>query len=252
MKVLAGGCRVYAPGEGQLTARGPWTARTVMCRMTGTALITQTISEYAMGSSPTVTNPTAEEVLYIVSGTGTCHLDGFAYPLRPGLGVFVPPGVPYRVENAGPQDLHVVSACCPEDSGRQVADAPVTVRSGEPPRRTVHGDDREPIRAGRDRLFRYLVHTDVGCKEVTQFVGWIPTSKAPFHRHTYEEGIYILEGHGMLHLHDQPTPTEFGPGTSIYLPVGVVHCLENPGPTPIRVLGVFHPSGSPGVAYEDD
>lgn len=33
---------------------------------------------------------------------------------------------------------------------------------------------------------------------------------------------------------------------------GVLHCLENPGPSPIRLLGVFYPSGSPGAAYEDD
>lgn len=96
------------------------------------------------------------------------------------------------------------------------------------------------------------MHTDVGCQTVTQFVGWIPRSRAPFHRHTYEEAIYILEGRGILHLRGQSAAAEFGPGTSIYLPVGVVHCLENPGPAAIRVLGVFHPSGSPGVAYEDD
>jgi mannose-6-phosphate isomerase-like protein (cupin superfamily) len=116
----------------------------------------------------------------------------------------------------------------------------------------VHEDDRDEIRAGQDRVFRYLVYTDLGCQQVTQFVGWIPTSKAPFHLHTYEEGIFILEGNGILHLHGQMNASEFGPGASIYLPDGVVHCLENPGTTPIRVLGVFHPSGSPGAAYEDD
>jgi mannose-6-phosphate isomerase-like protein (cupin superfamily) len=252
VKTLDGGCRMYAPGDGQLSTTGTWTARTVMNRSSGTKLITQTINDYGVGTSPSVVNPAGEEVLYVVRGTGTCQLGGYRYGLRPGVGVYVPPATSYTIENPGPETLHIVSACCPEDPGRRVAEKSEPARTGEAPHRAVHEDDREPIRAGRDRLFRYLAHTDVGCKEVTQFAGWIPKSKAPFHRHTYEEGIYILDGHGILHLRRERGGTEFGPGTSIYLPVGVVHCLENPGPAPIRVLGVFHPSGSPGVAYEDD
>jgi mannose-6-phosphate isomerase-like protein (cupin superfamily) len=252
MKVLAGGCRVYDPGDGDVLSAGPWTARTVMSRASGAKLITQMIHDYEVGTSPAVVNPQSEEVLYVVGGSGTCHLDGHAYPLEGGVGVFVPPGASYHIENAGPETLRIVSACCPEDAGRRVSDDRATRRPGEAPRRTVRQEEREAIRAGRDREFRYLVHTDVGCQSVTQFVGWIPKGRAPFHRHTYEEGIYILGGNGILHVRGQRGVTEFGPGTSIYLPVGVVHCLENPGPDPIRVLGVFHPSGSPGVAYEDD
>ena len=116
----------------------------------------------------------------------------------------------------------------------------------------IHPEEREAIRAGQDRMFRYLVHTDLGCREVTQFVGWIPPSRAPFHFHTYEECIFILDGHGVLHLECHASASEFGPGASIYLPEGVVHCLENPGPAPVRLLGVFYPSGSPSAAYEDD
>jgi mannose-6-phosphate isomerase-like protein (cupin superfamily) len=252
MKVLTGGCRVYEPGDGEVASAGPWTARTVMCRASGTTLITQMINDYAVGTSPSVVNPRAEEVLYVVEGTGICHLGGFAYPLEPGIGVFVPPGTDYHIENRGPGTLRLVSACCPEDSGRHVSETRTSPRPGEAPKRSVREEEREPIRAGKDRVFRYLVHTDVGCQSVTQFVGLIPKSRAPFHRHTYEEGIYILEGNGILHLRGQRHVTEFGAGSSIYFPVGVVHCLENPGPAPIRVLGVFHPSGSPGAAYEDD
>ena len=224
-----------------------------MCRASGTTLITQMINDYDVGTSPSVVNPEAEEVLYVVEGTGTCHLAGYPYPLAPGVGVFVPPARDYHIEKSGgPGTLRLVSACCPEDPGRRVSEARTSPRSGEAPKRSVREEEREPIRAGKDRVFRYLVHTDVGCQSVTQFVGLIPKSKAPFHRHTYEEGIYILEGNGILHLRGQRQATEFGAGSSIYFPVGVVHCLENPGPAPIRVLGVFHPSGSPGAAYEDD
>jgi quercetin dioxygenase-like cupin family protein len=141
--------------------------------------------------------------------------------------------------------LRIVSACCPVTQALACSPKPSKTLA-------IHEDDREQIRAGEDRVFRFLVHTDLGCKQITQFVGWIPTSKAPFHLHTYEEAIYILEGQGILHLEGHLNASEFGPGSSIYLPDGVVHCLENPGPAPIRLLGVFHPSGSPGAAYETE
>lgn len=252
MKLLVGGCRVYAPEDGQVVARGNWTARTIICQESGAKRITQAINDYGPGSSPAVVNPHAEEVLYVSEGEGECRVNGFVYPLRPGCAVFIPPEAVYNVENAGPRNLRIISSCCPEDPRRQVLDRPLPAAPGEARRLMVHEDDRETIRAGQDREFRYLVYTDLGCQQVTQFAGRIPTSKAPFHLHTYEEGIYILEGHGILHLQGHMSASEFGPGDSIYLPDGVVHCLENPGESPIRLLGVFHPSGSPGAAYEDD
>ena len=106
----------------------------------------------------------------------------------------------------------------------------------------VHEDEREAIRAGEDRVFRYLIHTDLGCRQITQFAGWIPHSKAPFHYHSYEEGIFILEGSGMVHVEDEKCPNSV-PASSIYLPIGVRHCLENPGHAPISCWAYFtHPA----------
>ena len=31
----------------------------------------------------------------------------------------------------------------------------------------------------------------------------------------------------------------------VYLPPGCVHCIENTGPGVMRIMGVFHPAGSP-------
>jgi mannose-6-phosphate isomerase-like protein (cupin superfamily) len=249
MKVLEGGCRVYAPEDGRIDRMGTLAQRIVVCQASGAKRITQTVNDYAPGSSPGFVNPAAEEALYVVSGEGICRIDGFIYSLRPGAAVFVPPGSAYLIANTGSDTLRILSSCCPEDPGRRVVEPPIAP-SGERPKLRVHEDDREVIRAGGDRMFRFLVHTDLGCRTVTQFVGWIPTSHAPFHFHTYEECIYILEGRGILHLDAHARASEFGPGSSIYLPDGVVHCLENPGPEPIRLLGVFYPSGNPGAAYE--
>jgi mannose-6-phosphate isomerase-like protein (cupin superfamily) len=107
---------------------------------------------------------------------------------------------------------------------------------------------REKLPATSGREFCLLVHTDLGCRQVTQFVGWIPQSAAPFHFHTYEEVLFILSGRGILHVEDGEC--DVFPGSSIYFPVRVKHCLENPEPEPLRLLGVFYPSGSPAAAYQ--
>lgn len=252
MKILTGGCRVYSAEDGQLSTLGSWTARTVISHASGAERITQTVSDYAPGSSPAVVNPSAEEVLYVAAGEGKCRVDGFEYALSPGTAIFIPPGAVYNIENpagkTGVETIRIVSSCCPEDPERHIVDGPLPNGSGQPPRLLVHEDAREDIAAGQDRLFRYLVYTDVGCKQITQFAGWIPPSKAAVHYHTYEEGIFILEGRGIVHTDD--ASCEFEAGCSIYFPIGVRHCVENPGPSRIKLLGAFYPSGSPGVAYE--
>jgi mannose-6-phosphate isomerase-like protein (cupin superfamily) len=250
VKILTGGCRVYSADDGQFSTIGNWTARTVICHDSGARRITQTVSDYAPGLSPAVVNPRAEEVLYVASGDGKCRVNGFEYALSPGAAIFVPPGAIYTIENTGVTAIRLVSSCCPEDPQRHIVDGPLPAASGEPPQLLVHEDLRENIRAGQDRLFRYLVYTDLGCKQITQFAGWIPPSKAPVHYHTYEEGIFILEGHGIVHTDDESC--EFGPGCSVYFPIGVRHCVENPGSSTIKLLGAFYPSGSPGEAYEPD
>jgi mannose-6-phosphate isomerase-like protein (cupin superfamily) len=250
MNVLEGGTRVYGPEDGKVITHGTWSTRTLVCRETGAKQIAQTINEYAPGRSPVVVNPAAEEVLYIMRGEGVCHVNGFAYPVKPGCAIYVPADAEYSVENSGSETLRVVSVCCPEDPQRHIVENPRPAATGLAPRLMVHESDREDIRAGTDRLFRFLVHKDLGCQQITQFVGFIPPSKAPIHYHTYEEAIHIVEGTGIVHT--DGGDAEFGPGSSIYFPVGARHCVENNGTASIRLLGVFYPSGSPGAAYEDD
>jgi mannose-6-phosphate isomerase-like protein (cupin superfamily) len=248
VKILSGGCRVYSAEDGRVSTIGNWTARTVISHDSGARHITQTISQYGHGISPAIVNPESEEVLYVAGGQGTCRINGFAYELRPGAAIFVPPGAVYNIENTGTETVRIVSSCCPQDPRRHIVDGLMPDAAGETPRLLVHEDLREDIRAGQDRLFRYLIYTDVGCNQVTQFAGWIPPSKAPVHYHTYEEGVFILEGRGIVHTDD--ASCEFEAGCSIYFPIGVRHCVENPGTSTIKLLGAFYPSGSPGVAYE--
>ena len=254
MKVLDGACRVFRPGEGEIYTQGNWTSRTLISRKTGAQHIAQRVNEYSEGRSPAVVNPAAEEVLYVAGGSGVCRVNGLTCALEPRTGIYIPAGTDYEVENRGPQKLVLVGVCCPDDEsrrileGREAAAKRASAAGIAPPELVVREQDRQPMKAGSDRKFWLLVDKDSGCHQITQFVGFIPPSKAPFHYHTYEEAIYILEGAGIVHTEN--SSCEYGPGTCIFLPIGLRHCLENPGPEPVRLLGVFYPSGSPAASYE--
>ena len=63
----------------------------------------------------------------------------------------------------------------------------------------VNKNDQKNLPAGEDRYFKLMIDPDFGSKYVTQFLGYIKKIKAPFHDHTYDEVIYILEGEGVVH-----------------------------------------------------
>ena len=44
-----------------------------------------------------------------------------------------------------------------------------------------------------------------------------------------------------------PASKPLAPGSCVHLPPGRPHCLENTGAATLRVLGVFHPGGSPAA-----
>ncbi|HXG92463.1 MAG TPA: cupin domain-containing protein [Blastocatellia bacterium] len=248
MKILSGGAAVIAGGAFTQT-EGARRYRTPVSRAMGARDIVQTISLYSRGFAAARRNRTSEEVLYVTRGEGVCHIDGHAYALAPGMAAFIPTASVYRIENTGESDLEIVSVCCPEDEQAEIVEAEMR---GEPnetkPIRTVHEADQKPIPTG-DRTFKLLISHEQGASRVTQFIGVIPPGRASMHHHTYEEAIYIIEGRGRVWT--DGGSAEFEAGASIYLPRGVSHSLENTGATDIRLLGVFHPSGSPAARYDD-
>src|SRR5271165_4382017 len=157
MKIIGDGCRVFDADEGEVTRLGTWTARARICHATGAEKVTQTVSEYAPGKSPAVTNPVAEEVLYVVSGTGSCLIDGIPHDLCPGTGVYVPPGSEYIVENTSSEPLNVVSACCPEDPNRKINDQAERAAFMQSRQLTVNVANRKSLPATAGREFRLLV-----------------------------------------------------------------------------------------------
>jgi mannose-6-phosphate isomerase-like protein (cupin superfamily) len=211
-------------------------AKVTIDRSCGCERLEQRVLRFAPGRSDERDTGDRQELLFVASGRGTLLAAGDAHELAPDTGAFVVPGETWAVDNPGPDDLVLVSVTAPCEGQLRTQ---VTVRYA----------DRPALPATPNREFRLLVTEDLGCLEVTQFVGLIPPGRAPLHSHTYDEVVYVVEGEGVLHLGGTDTP--LAPGSCVHLPPLLEHCLENTGPTPMRVLGVFHPSGSPASkAYE--
>src|SRR5262247_4167006 len=178
------------------------------------------------------------ELWFVIAGQGRVSRGtGPARPVRLATGLWLPPGAAYRVAAAGPGPLRLDAVSLPA-GGR--AGAPGDAAG---PRLSELGDC--PVEVTGDRRFRVLFGPGYGCDAATQFVGEIPPGRAPLHSHTYDEVVLVLEGEGVLHA--APAEHSIAPGTCIHLPPGQRHCLENTGQGTLRVLGVFHPGGSPAA-----
>ncbi len=201
----------------------------------------QRVIRFAPGRSRERSTPDRHELLYVVAGSGALELDGERHELMPGTAAFVAPGETWAIDNAGAEELLLVDVTA-------TADAAV---DDSRRKKVIRFDDQEEHTASVERTFRYLVNEDAGCLDVTQFIGIVQPSKAPFHSHPYEELGYIVEGEGVAHVGGTEVPLK--PGSCFHLPPEKVHCIENVGPGPMRILGVFHPSDSPANrVYQDN
>jgi mannose-6-phosphate isomerase-like protein (cupin superfamily) len=207
----------------------------------GCERLEQRVLRFAPGRSHDRTLNGHQEVLFVVEGEGELELDGERHRLDPGTAVFVKSGETYAVENSGPGEVLAVSVRAPEDRGEAEGGRKVTVRL----------EDQPELQASSERTYRYLVNEDAGCLDMTQFMGIVQPSKAPLHSHPYDEVGYVVEGEGVAHVGGRSTPLK--QGSCFHLPPDEIHCIENSGRGVMRILGVFHPSGSPASrAYQDN
>lgn len=205
----------------------------------GGGRLMQRVVRFAPGRSrPRSPGAGRQEILYVLEGEGTLHLNG-EHALEPDTGVYVLPEDSYEIENEGPSDLVVVSVVTPQERPAEGL--------GQGRKAVVRFRDQPTIPVGGPREFRYLVNEEMGSLDVTQFVGLVQPSRAPEHFHEYDEVAFIVEGEGAIHMGG--VDAAVGPGTCIFFPRRVSHCLENSGTGVMRVMGVFYPSGSPGVHY---
>jgi mannose-6-phosphate isomerase-like protein (cupin superfamily) len=203
---------------------------------TGSEALTQRLLRFGPGRSAPCDPGGCEEALFVVEGSGTLLLDGVVHAVEPETAVRVLPGQSYQVDNPGPGELALVSVLVPP-AAEAPREAPAVVRLA----------DQQSRDATSDRAFRVLLDPESGLTGGTQFVGVIPTKRAPEHYHHYDEVIYVLEGEGLLHVGDDRTP--IGASSCIHLRPRLQHCLENTGPGEMRVVALFRPAGDPSEAY---
>jgi mannose-6-phosphate isomerase-like protein (cupin superfamily) len=180
------------------------------------------------------------ELWFVIAGLGQLTSGDLPpVPVRQDTAVWLPPGGRYRLSAGGRGALRLDSVCLPAGPAGLVGvtgDAAVA-------RLSELGDC--PVEVTGDRRFRVLFGPGNGCGAATQFVGEIPPGRAPQHSHPYDEVVLILAGEGVLH--SGPADRPLVPGSCVHLPPGRPHCLENTGQATLRVLGVFHPGGSPAA-----
>lgn len=241
---LTGGCTVSELREGT-----PGTDNGVRIwqhagRAHGAAAISLRVVELPEGRA-LVGGFSCDEVLYVLDGAG--KLDGRA--LEPDTGIYLAPRVRATIDCSRPMTL--VSSRCPDPDGSTGGGPRISDSA-----RGAETDAGEPVvvrlsdcisKTTGDRWYRVLLDHHIGNSRVTQFVGSIPPGRAPDHYHEYEEVLCILAGRGRMWTGDKSTPIQRG--SCVYLPRRQVHCVENTGDSELRLLGVFHPSGSPAVRY---
>jgi quercetin dioxygenase-like cupin family protein len=235
LAILDGGCRVVGLKDGEPALDGALRIWKHFGTEAGAAAISLRVLELPAGEQAALRNETSDEVLYVISGSGS----GNRLMLTGGTGLYLPPST--SLEIAATEDLTLVSSRCPDDGA--------TLEGYEPGHGALFAvatQDR-PVQRTGDRWYREVINEDAGSTQVTQFVGGIPPGRAPDHFHLYEEVIVILDGTGEMWAGASHTPIQTG--SCIFLPHGQVHCVENRGHGEMRLLGVFYPAGSPAVRY---
>ncbi len=222
---------VVHPDEVEPRREGSAEVRTTFDARNGCERLEQRVLRFPPGRSEERRLEGRQEILYVVSGRGAIELNRERHELAAGTGVFVAEEETYVVD--ADDELELVSVLTDHD-GTPTKERAVTVRF----------DDQRELEASSERSYRYLINEDAGCADVTQFVGIVQPSKAPFHSHPYDEVGYIIAGEGIAHVGGQERPLRAG--SCFHLAPGQIHCIENSGQGAMRILGVFHPSEQEG------
>jgi quercetin dioxygenase-like cupin family protein len=98
----------------------------------GCPVATQFVGEIPPGRAPEHSHP-YDELVLVLAGQGTAHIDGTGYPLAVGSYLHLPPGLSHCLENTGSATLRVLGVFHPADS--PAAKLPPPAADGE----SAHG-----------------------------------------------------------------------------------------------------------------
>jgi mannose-6-phosphate isomerase-like protein (cupin superfamily) len=185
----------------------------------------------------------AEEVLFVIAGSGALFAGSERHALEPETGAYVAPGRAYELRNEASDPMRVVCVRIRDPAPETEADEGQTAIVV---RRLA---DQEAQAATTERSFRIVAEPTTAQPSATP-VGGARPARPPDHFHTYDEVIYVLDGTGTFSAGEDIRP--IGPGSQIELPPRTIHCLENTGHDVMRLVAVFRPAGSPAHAYLPD
>jgi (S)-ureidoglycine aminohydrolase len=156
----------------------------------------ETFSQYVVevslggGSDHPDTDPDAEAVLFVMTGSLRLTIQGDEHTLGPGGYAFVPPGCPWTAHQTGPDPVtfHWVRKLYERVEGIDPPEAFV-----------VHEQDVQPVEMpGTDGAWtttRFVDPLDLRHDMHVNIVNFLPGGAIPFpETHVMEHGIYILEG----------------------------------------------------------
>ena len=212
----------------------------------GSKKLSQFYFELDKGNSGNISFADSEVVLYLISGHALVNIAGCEFPVQEGCGVHIRSGEAFNLQNACNAKLCLTATVCPGKQEFQLLPDDLNGFDERFSKRVIDVGQSERQASG-DRFYRLLVGPQTQSKNVTQFIGMIPQSKAPVHFHLYEEVIYVLSGSG--HLWAGETHTPVSAGSMIFLPANQLHCLECTDPAGMLLVGSFYPAGSPAVSY---
>jgi CDGSH-type Zn-finger protein/mannose-6-phosphate isomerase-like protein (cupin superfamily) len=243
---LDGGCFVSSVDPSALQSRGTVRLGPVIGVADGAQFLSQWYMIAEPGLSGVLSFPGSDTVLFLPAGEMILTISGRSFAAGPENGIFVRNGEAFQIRNSGTTPLKLLLTVCPRREVAHWLDAMPDNFDAEVPERVfgVDASRREPM---ADRFYQVLNGEQNGCREVTQFIGEVPRSRAAAHRHLYEEAIMILAGEG--YMWTEAARATVGPGDIIFLPRKQLHSLECTTAGGMRLMGAFYPAGSPAVNY---
>lgn len=243
---LDGGCYVCTLDAAALMRRGAMRIAEAIGARHGSRFLSQFLVEVDDGASDIFRFPQSDVVVFTAAGAPSLVISGRRFETAPECGAFIRAGEAVRIENTRRETARLLLTVCPQQAEPEWIEAmPENFDDSTPER--VFGVDpskREPM---ADRFYQVLIGEETGSKEVTQFIGEIPRSRAAAHHHLYEEAIMILSGEGFMWTENACAAV--APGDIIFLPRKQLHSLECVSPGGMRLMGAFYPAGSPAINY---
>lgn len=240
--LLDGGAYVLTPNIKKAGSLAGLLVQQVITQKYGAHHLSLHLLSIKKGLTKPLCSKNSDVVLFIVSGEGTVNISGRSFAIGPEMGLFVKANEAIQFETKA--KLDVFAAICPQGE-LTVSKSPTSFYEKYPDR--LEKVDHKKATVMADRFFQILVGEEIGSKEVTQFLGEVPKSRAAMHQHLYEEAIVILSGSGTMWTETKKTSVNVG--DVIFLPKRQAHSLECKSEDGLRLMGVFYPSGSPAINY---